>query len=74
MIFPEGRESNIPLRVAELSKDDLSSMDEVFITNSIIGLWPVKSVDKENYLIGNITRKLINALKQKTQEHVKTFI
>ena len=32
--------------VRQVSKDELAQADEVFVTNSLIGLWPVKTIDK----------------------------
>jgi len=37
-------ENNIPVNVIELSKQNFLQMDSIFITNSVIGLWPVTKV------------------------------
>ncbi len=41
-----------------LSKQALLSADELFITNSVIGIWPVKKLQHQDYKIGSVTRQL----------------
>jgi 4-amino-4-deoxychorismate lyase len=51
----------------DITKDELFSADELFITNSIIGVWPVKQLEWRNYGVGGVTRQLQSlylALKQ----------
>lgn len=39
-------EWDVPLRLVEgLSLDELEAAEEVFVTNSLIGLWPVRAID-----------------------------
>jgi len=40
------------------SKDELLSADEVFVCNSIIGIWPIKKIDSTNFSIGPITKRI----------------
>ncbi|RLA05658.1 MAG: aminodeoxychorismate lyase [Gammaproteobacteria bacterium] len=47
-----------------ITKTELATMDEVFICNSVIGIWPVIQIDDIIYPIGNITKRLQNALLQ----------
>ena len=42
----------------KISKQDVYSASEVFITNSIIGIWPVIQLEKVQYKIGKLTREL----------------
>lgn len=48
------------IRVVEkkISKQDVYSASEIFITNSIIGIWPVIQLEKVQYKIGTLTREL----------------
>jgi len=51
----------------DITKDELFSADELFITNSIIGVWPVKQLEWRDYGVGGVTRQLQSlylALKQ----------
>jgi len=51
---------NISLQSRErnISLDELAQADEVLLTNSIIGIWPVIAVDAHSYRKGPITRRL----------------
>jgi 4-amino-4-deoxychorismate lyase len=40
----------------------LDSADELFVTNSVIGLWPVRSVEGRRYALGPITERLLKLL------------
>lgn len=48
----------IPVIEKTISKDEIYAADEVFVTNSIIGIWPVKQIEGQCYEIGLLTRKL----------------
>ncbi len=52
-------------------KNNLLSADEVFVTNSIIGIWPVKQIETTPYRVGMLTRRLQIWLDQlkKEQNH-----
>lgn len=49
---------------AELSLPMLTRADEVFMTNSIIGIWPVKRFNNQDYGIGKTTQKIQAALRE----------
>lgn len=40
-----------------VNKDQLLSSDEIFICNSVIGIWPVNQIENSCYQIGPITRQ-----------------
>jgi len=40
------------------TKDELLSADEVFVCNSIIGIWPVALIEDTHFSVGPITRKI----------------
>lgn len=42
----------------KISKQDIYLADEIFITNSIIGIWPVIQLEEVHYKIGTLTREL----------------
>lgn len=44
--------------ICDLSLDDLEQADEVFVCNSLYGVWPVHGFERLNWSIGPLTRKL----------------
>jgi 4-amino-4-deoxychorismate lyase len=48
----------IPLEVTRLGLSDLWEADEVFLTNSLIGIWPVVAIDDHPFHRGAWTRQL----------------
>jgi 4-amino-4-deoxychorismate lyase len=40
------------------TKDELLSADEVFVCNSIVGIWPIKQIATTCFPVGVITRQL----------------
>jgi len=45
-------------QVTDLSLGELLHADEVFLTNSLIGIWPVKRVDKARFSVGPVSQLL----------------
>jgi len=41
---------------------ELEEADEVFVTNSLIGIWPVRALDKRRWTAGPLTRRLMDKL------------
>ena len=61
-------EEQITYEVTKINQDMLKDADEVFLTNSVIGLWPVKKIGVTVYQVGPIAKdiqlkinKIINA-------------
>lgn len=48
----------------QINVGTLLSADEVFVTNSIIGIWPVRQLEETVFCIGPITRQLQQWLEQ----------
>ncbi|WP_251961904.1 aminodeoxychorismate lyase [Pseudomonas sp. Marseille-Q5299] len=48
----------IPVQVRDLPFDELALADEVFICNSVYGVWPVRAFAALNWSPGSLTRKL----------------
>jgi 4-amino-4-deoxychorismate lyase len=46
----------------QLGMADLQAAEEVFICNSLIGIWPVISIDDRKYTRGTITSRLQDLL------------
>ncbi len=51
--------------VCEISKDELNTADEVFLCNSIIGIWPVRHIEKREFAPGIYTEKVRQQLLKK---------
>ena len=45
-----------------ITREELMAMDEIFLTNSIIGIWPVRQVEEKNYNNNLVTQRLIQEL------------
>lgn len=57
-------EHNFTLIEHTYGKDDLLTAKEVFVCNSIIGIWPVKQIENQRFSVGNMTRQIQQWLKQ----------
>ncbi|HEC59142.1 hypothetical protein LCGC14_0966540 [marine sediment metagenome] len=58
---------NISITETKIHLDDFVAADEIFISNSVIGIWPVTEIENKTYLIGPITQKIQHALQQVTK-------
>jgi len=59
-------ESNgIIAKQEHLNLKQLLDADEVFLTNSIIGIWPVSTLERQSYSVGNATKNLMQLLIKK---------
>lgn len=52
----------IPLKIAELPIDRLMEADEVFVTNSVVGVWPVAQIDQHKIAVGPEAQKFQAAI------------
>jgi len=53
----------VPLEIRDLSRQDVQQADELFVCNSLIGIWPVVCIDgMKNYPVGGVTRSLQDLL------------
>lgn len=48
--------------ISKVDEDQLFAANEVFLTNSVIGIWPVKKIQHKEYKIGPMTQKLMELL------------
>lgn len=54
----------IPTQETDLQVADFQQASEVFISNSLIGIWPVRRFMQQDYTVGPITRRLRATLEQ----------
>jgi 4-amino-4-deoxychorismate lyase len=67
IVISEAQKNQVYIVEKTLSKEDIKSADELFVTNSIIGIWPVKQLEEQRYAIGPLTQhlqKLLLAIRQ----------
>jgi len=51
----------IRAEISRVRKSDVASADELFLTNSLIGIWPVTRLESKSYVVGQITQTLQKA-------------
>ena len=56
------KELQIPCSIGHFGIEDLWSADEIFITNCVRGVWPVRQIDQRHWHIGTVTRQIMSAL------------
>lgn len=57
-LIDQAADAGISLRITDLSLQDLEQADEVFVCNSVYGIWPVRAFASLNWSPGPLTRKL----------------
>jgi 4-amino-4-deoxychorismate lyase len=57
---------SIDCRAAGLKREHILDADEVFLTNSLIGAWPVRRIDSREYPVGGITQRIQEAVRNAT--------
>ncbi|BAN49521.1 aminodeoxychorismate lyase [Metapseudomonas resinovorans] len=57
-LLGSARAQGIEVDVRDVSYGELLQADEVFLCNSLFGIWPVRSVTEQNWPVGPLTRKL----------------
>lgn len=62
IILETAARSAIPCEVAALSLSDIAQADEVFVCNSVVGIWPVIVLNRQRYPLGPMTRQLADAV------------
>ena len=62
-VMAEAGALGIPVEEGRLGLDDLTGADELFLTNSVIGLWPVRRLQGRDYAApGPVTARLAAAV------------
>jgi len=51
-------ENKMPVRIAAISIDELLGADELFLTNSVIGVWQIAMLDRKTWSRGDITAQI----------------
>jgi len=57
-LLARAADAGIEVQIADISRQQLDHADELFVTNSVIGVWPVRAVGQQRYQVGELTREL----------------
>lgn len=52
-------DSGFPVLVKPLTLDEIKQADELFVCNSVIGIWPVRQLQEKSWQPGPLTQRLI---------------
>jgi len=58
LLLELAEQANIPFAICDIERGQLQYADEVFICNSLYGIWPVIALEGQSWPIGAITRTL----------------
>jgi len=59
IIIKIARQNNLPLQETLLNRDFVQQADELFVSNSVIGIWPIKALENKTYSVGPLTQKIM---------------
>lgn len=54
-----------------LVPDELFSADELFLTNSVIGLWPIRRIEGRDFPVGPVTKEISRWLTSRIQRQIQ---
>lgn len=63
-IIELAKNNDIIVQQINIKLDNFYAMDEIFVTNSLLGLCPVKQVEDRRFKPGSVTRQLMTLLQQ----------
>jgi 4-amino-4-deoxychorismate lyase len=71
IIMTISSDHNLSVMEHTFTKDELLSADEVFVCNSIVGIWPIKQIASASFPVGLITRQIQIWLAQFKNEAIR---
>lgn len=57
-ILQQAQLLGLSVELRDVSYDELLDADEVFLCNSLYGIWPVRALQERHWSVGPLTRKL----------------
>ncbi|MGH8372729.1 MAG: aminodeoxychorismate lyase [Gammaproteobacteria bacterium] len=57
-IMERAEQMSVPIRVSKLTIQELNEAQEIFVCNSVIGVWPVNTIGEWSYPVGEMTREI----------------
>jgi 4-amino-4-deoxychorismate lyase len=70
VIIELAERNKIPCQQGRFTMAQLWAADELFLTNSLIGIWPVKQLAEQPFLVGNMTRRLMDLLAEEREKEM----
>ena len=70
-VINEAKDNGFDVLIKPVSVDEVMRADEVFLTNSVIGIWPVNEFNQMKYNGFNIASKLLKNIIN--NEFIPTF-
>ena len=58
LVLERARALSLACRVTTLMREEILNAEEVFLTNSLTGLWPVTRIESKTYPAGPVTQRL----------------
>jgi len=71
LVMEIAEEKGIACRQGDIPLKDALASDDLFLTNSVIGLWPIRAVADQSFAIGPITTKIRLALIDRRRAETK---
>lgn len=71
IIINLAQKNGIPCNVGRFTMEQLLLADEIFMTNSLIGIWPVRRLNRQPFLPGILTPKMINLLNDERKRNLE---
>ncbi len=58
LVMESARAAGIAIEERSLTQADLAAADELFLTNAVVGVWPVRALESRDYPLGPTARAL----------------
>jgi 4-amino-4-deoxychorismate lyase len=58
LVIESARAAGIATEERNLTQADLAAADELFLTNAVLGVWPVRALESRDYPMGPTTHTL----------------
>ncbi len=65
VVLEIAEEQGIPCQVLDIPAAEVSAAEELFLTNSVIGIWPVRALGAAAFKVGPVTRTLMERLEER---------
>jgi len=69
LVIGLARSNNIPVRVANISIDELLAADELFLVNSVIGVWQIAEFGGKSWAPGRMTAQIRRWIEHAQDRH-----